>query len=97
MNPRLIFGWCVLHQLELALKDGLGKNQVFQDEEEMILGLYYIYKKSPKKLRQLKSLYDMFKENGEFTRNGYRPKKASGFSFIHLSLLFNLYAKNRNK
>ena len=96
-NPWLTFGWCLSHQLELALKDGLGKNQLFQNVEEMILRLYYIYKKPPKKLRQLKNLYDMFKENGEFTRNGYRPKKASGFSFIHLFLLFNLDAKNRNE
>ena len=49
MNPWLTFGWCILHRLELALKDGLGKNQLFQDVEEMILRLYYIYKKSPKK------------------------------------------------
>ena len=96
MNPWLTFGWCVLHRLELALKDGLGKNELFQDVEEMILRFHYIYKKSPGKLRQLKSLY-MFEENGDFTRNVYRPKKASGFGFIHLFLLFNLYAKNRNE
>ena len=36
-NPWLTFGWCVWHRLELALKDGLGKNQLFQDVEEMIL------------------------------------------------------------
>ena len=49
MNPWLTFGWCILHRLELALKDGLGKNHLFQDVEQMILRLYYIYKKSPKK------------------------------------------------
>ena len=64
--------------IRISLKDGLGKNELFQDVEEMILRFYYIYKKSPKKLRQLKSLYDMFEENGDFTRNGYRPKNASG-------------------
>ena len=37
MNPWLTFGWCVSHRLELALKDGLGKNQLFQDVEEIVL------------------------------------------------------------
>ena len=39
---------------------------------------YYLYKKSPKKLRQLKGLVEEFEESYDFTEGGYKPKKASG-------------------
>ena len=77
-NPWLTFGWCAAHRLELALKDALHHEQLFKDVDDIILRLYYLYKKSPKKLRQLKELFDMYEENGEFLSNGYRPKKVSG-------------------
>ena len=54
-NKWLTFGWCVAHRLELALKDAL-KGTVSDDIDELLLRLYYLYKKSPKKLRQLKQL-----------------------------------------
>ena len=49
------FGWCVAHRLELALKDSLSGTS-FDCVDEVILNIYYLYKKSPKKLRQLKEL-----------------------------------------
>ena len=38
--------------------------------------MYYLYKKLPKKLRQLKELCDLH-EKSEFVEGGYQPKEAS--------------------
>ena len=86
-NPWLNFGWCVAHRLELALKDAL-KGTSFDEVDNVILRLHYLYKKSPKKLRQLKELVEIYEEE-EFEYAGYRPKKASGVQrcFVLLSEL----------
>ena len=51
----LVFGWCMSHRLELALKDALQKT-VFKEVDEIVLNLYLLYQKAPQKLRQLKEL-----------------------------------------
>ena len=71
--PWMMFGWCVAHRLELSLKDGLTGTE-FDDVDNMILNLYYIYKKSPKKLRQLKDLCELY----DVAETGCRPKRGSG-------------------
>ena len=58
-NERLVFGWCVAHRFELSLKDSL-KATSLTYVDDMILYLYYLYKKSPKKLRQLKELVSLY-------------------------------------
>ena len=86
-NEWLTFGWCVAHRLELALKDALN-GTAFDEIDEMLLRLYYVYKKSPKKLRQLKQLCEIY-EDSQFSESGYRPKKASGtVHSIFLDFLF---------
>jgi hypothetical protein len=80
-NPWITFGWCVAHRLELALKDSL-KGTSFDDVDELILRVYYLYKRSPKKLRQLKELAEIYSDSFEFVEGGYRPKKASGTRWI---------------
>ena len=52
-NPWLSFGWCAAQHLELALNDALNATS-FKDVDEVIIRLYYLYKQSPKKIRQLK-------------------------------------------
>ena len=47
--------WCLAHRLELAIKDAL-KGTLFDDVDDMILRLYYLYEKSPKKCRELKDI-----------------------------------------
>ena len=42
--PWLIFGWCMAHKLELGIKDAL-KGTFFDEVEEMLLRIYYLYKK----------------------------------------------------
>ena len=45
-----IFGmWCLAHQMELAIKDAL-TGTAFDVLDEMLLRLYYLYEKSPKKM-----------------------------------------------
>ena len=40
------------HRLELSLKDALN-NTPLKDIDEMLVGVYYVYKKSPKKCQEL--------------------------------------------
>ena len=47
--PWVIYVWCVAHHLELALKDAL-QGTIFDDVDEVLLCLYYLYENSPKKL-----------------------------------------------
>ena len=80
-NPWLNFGWCVAHRFELSLKDSL-QGTVFDEIDEVILRMHYLYKKAPKKLRQLKLLVDIYDEDNEFETGSCRPKKASGITVI---------------
>ena len=41
--------WCIAHRLELAIKDAL-KSTAFGLIDELLLRLYYLYEKSPKKM-----------------------------------------------
>ena len=61
----ILFVWCVSHCLELSIKDVL-KGTPFEDIEEMLLDVYYMYKNFPKKLRELKSIHDEYKGLFEF-------------------------------
>ena len=45
--------WCLAHRLELAVKDAL-KGTVFDAVDDMLLKLYYLYKKSPKNVESLR-------------------------------------------
>ena len=77
----MTFGWCVTHRLELALKDSL-KGTDFDDIDDLILKMYYLYKCSPKKLCQLKELVEIYSDSFEFLDQGVKPKKASGTRWI---------------
>ena len=73
--------WCLAHRLELAVKDAL-KNTVFDEIEEMILRLYYLYENSPKKCRQLEEIISSLHEYIEFESGGTKPIRASGTRWI---------------
>ena len=49
----LFWGWCFSHRLELACKDSF-TSSLFKEISEMLLRLYYLYKKSPRNLMNLK-------------------------------------------
>lgn len=47
--PWIFWMWCLAHRLELSIKDAL-KGTWFDDIDNMLLQLYYLYEKSPKKV-----------------------------------------------
>ena len=55
--------WCLAHRLELAIKDAL-TGTFFDSLDEMLLRLYYLYQKSPKKCRELERVITDLKESG---------------------------------
>ena len=79
--PWLFWAWCYAHRIELACKDALSSN-LFFDILEVLLRLYYLYEKSPKKCRELLDIVTDFKEVFEFPSNGDRPVRAQGSSWI---------------
>ena len=48
----------------------------------MLLKMYLLYKKAPKKLRQLEELHNLYQETMEFDEGGVKPKKSSGSRWI---------------
>ena len=69
--------WCLAHRLELAIKDALS-GTLFDSIDDMLLRLYYLYEKSPKKCIELESVCADLKECLEFDEDGIRPVRASG-------------------
>ena len=51
--PWIAFVCCMVHRLELAIQDAL-KDMFFGEVDDMILRIFYLYQKSPKKLDGLK-------------------------------------------
>ena len=80
-HPWVIYVWCMAHRLELALKDVL-QGTSFDDVDQVLLRLYYLYENSSKKLRQLCELHGIYRETFEFEDGGVRPKRSSG-NFIY--------------
>jgi hypothetical protein len=69
--------WCLAHRLELAIKDAL-RGTFFDSIDELLLRLYYVYEKSPKKCRELETIVSDLRECFEFDDNGVKPVRASG-------------------
>ncbi len=80
-SPWMVFIWCVAHRLELALSDAL-KTTEFKEVDDMLLKMYLLYNKAPKKLRQLEELHDLYQQTMEFDEGGVKPKKSSGSRWI---------------
>ena len=53
--PWIYWMWCLAHRLELAVKDAF-KNTSFDQIDDLLLKLYYLYEKPPKKCRQLEDI-----------------------------------------
>ena len=79
--PWLFWAWCFAHRLELASKNGL-TSKLFKDIEEMLLRLYYLYEKSPKKTRELASIVEDLKEVFELSKGGNVPIRSQGSRWI---------------
>ena len=73
--------WCLAHRLELAIKNAL-KGIVFDQIDDMLLKLYYLYKKSPKKCQELTEINTNLQNCLTFDDGGRKPVKASGTCWI---------------
>jgi hypothetical protein len=69
------------HRLELALKDALSSTY-FKEVDEALLRMYYMYEKSPKKMRGLDEIYKAYKETFNFAEGSLKPKRANGIRWI---------------
>lgn len=83
--PWVVMFWCLAHRLELSLSDAL-KCTCFASIDDMLLRLYYLYEKSPKKCRELEDIVKELKsclDSEEFSsKRGLRPLRASGTRFV---------------
>ena len=79
--PWVFWMWCLAHRLELAIKDAL-KGTAFDAVDEMLLRLYYVYEKSPKKCRQLIEVISDLKDCLTFDDAGTKPVRASGSRWL---------------
>ena len=73
------------HRLELSLKDALNTTPL-KDIDEMLMGVYYVYEKSPKNCRELEGVIQKLKaslEEGEIShKRGHRPLCSCGTHFV---------------
>ena len=79
--PWILFIWCMSHRLELAIKESLTGTQ-FMMIDEMLLHLYLLYEKSPKKCNQLEELHEQLKEVYEFESGTLKPLRSNGTRWI---------------
>ena len=80
-HPWLFWLWCFAHCLELACKDALCSS-LFSDVDDMLIKIYYLYEKSPKKCRELADIVNDLKEVYEFPEGGNLPIRAQGSRWI---------------
>ena len=73
--PWLELVHCFKHRIKLALKDAF-ENSTFAKIETMLMKLYYLYQKSPKRYRELKEL------SGAYEKTITKPTKAHGTRWI---------------
>ena len=73
--------WCLAHQMELAIKDAL-TGTAFDVLDKMLLRLYYLYEKSPKKYRELEEIVSDVKQCLQFDDGGNKPVRTSGSRWI---------------
>lgn len=79
--PWLFWSWCYAHRLELACKDSFTSN-LFTSISDMLLQLFYLYSKSPKKLRELSDVVSDLGDVFEFSKGGDAPVRSHGSRWI---------------
>ena len=83
--PWVVVFWCLVHRLELALRDAL-RQTIFVQVDEMLLRAYYLYEKAPKKCVELNEVVSELRQCLEPTdlptEGGNRPLRACGTQFI---------------
>ena len=79
VSPWLVSVHCFNHRLELSVRDAFAQSPV-DDVIDMLRQLYYLYRNSPKRLRELKDLADIM------AMQVRKPKKACGTRWVQHKL-----------
>ena len=79
--PWLFWSWCYAHRLELAYKAAFSSS-LFKSLQEMLLRLYYLYEKSPKKSRELENITTDLKQVFDLSKGGNRPIRSCGTRWV---------------
>ena len=75
--------WCLAHRTELAINNALSSTSCFKLIDDMLLRLYYLYQKSPKKCRELANIISDLIEVYEINdQRGTRPIQACGTRWV---------------
>ena len=74
-SPWLVAIHCFNHRLELAMKDAFNNTYV-EDVNEMLMRIYYVYRNSTKRLRELKALAEIMEEQIKL------PQRAHGTRWV---------------
>ena len=77
----LFWSWCFAHRLELACKDAF-TSHLFLDINEILLRLYHLYEKSPKKSQELTCIVNDMKEVFSMPKGGSLPVRCQGTRWI---------------
>ena len=87
-SPCLNVVHCFNHLFELAIKDAF-KATFFEDIDTLLNKLYYLYRKSPKRLRKLCEFSEVYEKSVP------KPAKANGTRWIsHKFTSMNIFLKN---
>ena len=87
-SPCLNVVHCFNHLFELAIKDAF-KATFFKDIDTLLNKLYYLYRKSPKRLRKLCEFSEVYEKSVP------KPAKANGTRWIsHKFTSMNIFLKN---
>ena len=73
--PWLVAVHCMNHHLELAAKDAFS-NTYLNEVSTMLVNLHFVYEKSPKRLRELRSLAEVMEEHIK------KPDRATGTRWV---------------
>ena len=79
--PWLFWAWCYAHRLEFACKDSFS-SILFKEIQDVLLRLYYLYEKSPKKSRELVDIVTDLQEIFGFPKGGDLPIRSQGSRWI---------------
>ena len=79
--PWIYWSWCYAHCLELACRDAF-ISPLFSAIENLLLHLYYLYEKSPKKSRDLAAIIEDLKDIFSFPKGGNLPVRCQGTRWV---------------
>ena len=79
--PWVSWSWCFAYRLELACKDAF-TSPLFAQINVLLLRLYYLYEKSPKKSQELSAIFNDLKEVFSMPNGGTVPVRCHGTRWI---------------